>query len=319
MAMNHSGNGNGQGEVENNGNGNGNGEPRSKLRSFQSTNPPTFTKSGEPLDADDKLRTMENNLEVAGVGENEKVLYTTHYLAGAARASWDSTCAMQANGYVMPWEEFKSKFSKAHVPMGLIKRMRDDFKNLKQGSLSIVNYRDKFLTLSRYAPDDVDTDEKTKERFLNGLHDEMLCVLVSICFVDLEAMVDSAIQMENKLNQASENCKRHMMYQGNSSNAQKPRGNPSSGFVPRPNRAPAPALRPNYPNRSGGNNFNRAPPRPSGNNFNFTTPRSGGAPTLPQPGDKSDVTCYGCGLKGHYSNECPKKMNVAPNPAATAQ
>jgi hypothetical protein len=53
MAMNHYGNGNGQGEVENHGNGNGNGEPRSKLRSFQSTNPPTFTKSEEPLDTDD--------------------------------------------------------------------------------------------------------------------------------------------------------------------------------------------------------------------------------------------------------------------------
>jgi hypothetical protein len=205
--------------VENNDNGNGNGEPRSKLRSFQNTNQPTFTKSEEPLDADDWLRTMENNLEVAGVGENEKVMYTTHYLARAARAWWDSTRAMQANGYVMPWEEFKSKFSKAHVPMGLIKRMRDEFRNLKQGSLSVVNYRDKFLTLLRYAPDDADTDKKKKERFLNGLHDEMQCVLVSIPFVDLEAMVDSAIQMEGKLNQASENRKHRMMYQGNSSNA----------------------------------------------------------------------------------------------------
>ena len=80
---------------------------------------------------------------------------------------------MQANGYVMPWEEFKSKFSKAHVPMGLVKRMRDEFRNLKQGSLSVVDYCDKFLTLSRYAPDDADTNEKKQERVLNGLYDEM--------------------------------------------------------------------------------------------------------------------------------------------------
>jgi hypothetical protein len=57
----------------------------------------------------------------------------------------------------------------------------------------------------------------------------MKCFLVSIPFVDLEAMVDSAIQMEGKLNQASENRKRHMIYQGNSRNAHKPRGNPSLG------------------------------------------------------------------------------------------
>jgi hypothetical protein len=50
MAMNHNnGNGNGHGEGENN----GHGDHRSKLRSFQNTNPPMFTKSEEPLDADD--------------------------------------------------------------------------------------------------------------------------------------------------------------------------------------------------------------------------------------------------------------------------
>jgi hypothetical protein len=207
MAMNHNANGNGHGGGDNNVNGNKHGESRSKLRSFQNINPPTFTKAEEPLDADDWLQTMENNLEVAGVGENEKVLYTTHYLAGATRAWWDSTRAMQANGYVMPWEEFKSKFSKAHVPMGLVKRMTDEFRNLKQGSLSVVDYRDKFLTLSRYAPYDAVTNEKKQERFLDGLHDEMQCVLVSIPFTDLDSLVESAIKMERKLKQASENRK----------------------------------------------------------------------------------------------------------------
>jgi hypothetical protein len=278
-----------------------------------------FTKSEEPLDADDWLHTMENNLAVVEVGETEKVLYTTHYLAGAARAWWDSTRAMQAQGYVMPWEEFKSKFSKAHVPLGLVKRMRDEFRNLKQGSLSVVDYRDKFLTLSRYAPDDTNTNEKKQERFLNGLHDEMQCVLVSIPFADLESLVDSAIQMEGKLKQAAENRKHRIMYQGNSSNSQKPRGNPPMGFAPRPMRPSAPAPRPNFPNRPTGNNFNRAPPIPNGNNFNPNTPRPNGAPVPPKFGDKSGVTCYECGLKGHYSNECPKKLNDASKTTAPAQ
>src|SRR4051812_11512194 len=43
----------------------------SKLKNFQNTNPPVFTKSEETLDADDWLQTMENNLEVAGVEANE--------------------------------------------------------------------------------------------------------------------------------------------------------------------------------------------------------------------------------------------------------
>ena len=79
------------------------------------------------------------------------------------------------------------------MPSGLVMRMRDEFRDLKQGRMSVVEYRDKFLTLSRYAPDDSDTVAKKKERFLNGLHDEMQTVLVNIKFADLEELVDSAI------------------------------------------------------------------------------------------------------------------------------
>src|SRR4051812_27010512 len=66
----------------------------SKLKNFQNTNPPIFSKSEEPLDADEWLQTMENNLEVAGVEANEKVLFATHYLAGDARAWWNSIHTM---------------------------------------------------------------------------------------------------------------------------------------------------------------------------------------------------------------------------------
>ena len=190
----------------------------SKLKNFQNTNPPMFSKTEEPLDADDWLQSMENNLEVAGVEAAEKVLFATHYLSGPARAWWNSARAMNG-GQMMTWEEFKLKFSRYHVPPGLIKKMRDEFRELKQGRMNVVEYRDRFLTLSRYAPDETDTDAKKKERFLNGLHDEMQTVLVNIQFVDLEALVDSAIQMEGKLNQANENRKRRMMHQSGPTNA----------------------------------------------------------------------------------------------------
>ncbi|KAK1570272.1 hypothetical protein QYE76_007672 [Lolium multiflorum] len=171
-------------------------------------------------------------------------------------------------GQMMTWEDFKLKFSKYHVPQGLIKKMRDEFRELKQGRMSVVEYRDRFLTLSRYAPDETDTNEKRKERFLNGLHDEMQTVLVNIPFADLEALVDSAIQMEGKLHQANENRKRRMMNQSGPHHTQKHRNNSSGGFTPRNNRPPAQTYRPNYSNNHGG------PPKPGGNNNNNRNPNS---------------------------------------------
>ncbi|KAK1681652.1 hypothetical protein QYE76_042500 [Lolium multiflorum] len=117
--------------------------------------------------------------------------------------------------------------------------------------MSVVEYRDRF-PLSRYAPDETDTNEKRKERFLNGLHDEMQTVLVNIPFADLEALVDSAIQMEGKLHQANENRKRRMMNQSGPHHTQKHRNNSSRGFTPRNNRQPTQTYRPNYSNNHGG-------------------------------------------------------------------
>src|SRR3954451_24570429 len=54
-------------QMAHNNQGNGHHDnSRSKLNFFQNTNPPMFSKTEEPLDADDWLQTMENNLEVVG-------------------------------------------------------------------------------------------------------------------------------------------------------------------------------------------------------------------------------------------------------------
>ncbi|KAK1616123.1 hypothetical protein QYE76_021640 [Lolium multiflorum] len=154
-------------------------------------------------------------------------------------------------------------------------------------------------------------------------------VLVNIPFADLEALVDSAIQMEGKLNQANENRKRRMMHQSGPSNTPKFRPSSSGGFTPRNNRPPTPMSRPGYQNRSGGNprpgghhnnNFNRAPMRaPANNNNTNTAPRTGSNAIPVTPKDKSTITCYECGVVGHYSNECPKRLaKVVANPAAPA-
>ncbi|KAK1627798.1 hypothetical protein QYE76_002113 [Lolium multiflorum] len=179
--------------------------------------------------------------------------------------------------------------------------MRDEFRELKQGRMTVVEYRDRFLTLSRYAPDETDTTEKRQERFLNGLHDEMQTVLVNIPFADLEALVDSAIQMEGKLNQANENRKRRMMHQNFTPGFQnRSGGNPKPGGHHNNNH--------NYQNNT--NNFNRAPMRAANttNNNTNTAPRTGSNAIPVATKDKSTITCYECGVVGHYSNECPKRL-----------
>src|SRR5664279_4657506 len=122
----------------------------------------------------------------------------------------------------------------------MIKGKKEELCRLRQGAMSVSEYRNKFIELSRYAPEDTDTEEKNKERFLDRLHDEMQYVLVAMPFTDLESLADSALLMEGKHNNAVESKKRRLMYQGNgSSQQQKPRTNPPPRPAHQTQRAPA--------------------------------------------------------------------------------
>jgi hypothetical protein len=74
------------------------------------------------------------------------------------------------------WNEFKMAFCSHHVPQGVIK-LKKEFQDLKQGSMPVSEYVTHFTQLCRYAPNDVDIDEKKQECFLNGLYDGLAYAL----------------------------------------------------------------------------------------------------------------------------------------------
>jgi hypothetical protein len=65
-----------------------------------------------------------------------------------------------------------------------MKLKKKEFKDLKQGSMSVSEYVTHFTQLSRYAPDNMDTDEKKQDRFLNSLNDDLAYALESRDFVN---------------------------------------------------------------------------------------------------------------------------------------
>ena len=140
--------------------------------------PPVFAHFADPMDAEDWLRTVERELHTAQCNDRKKVLYGPRQLRGVAQSWWESYLATHANPEAITWEEFRDKFHRNHVPEGLMILRKVEFLALKQGPLSVSEYRDKFLQLSCYAPEDVNTDAKRKYRFLRGLvdplHDQLM-------------------------------------------------------------------------------------------------------------------------------------------------
>jgi hypothetical protein len=145
--------------------------PRNRLGDFQRTKPPTFSYAMDPMDADDWLKSVEKMLQVVQCNNREKVLLASHQLSGPATDRWDTYVEAYEEPESINWSEFSSAFCAHHDPQGVIKLKKKEFQDLKQGSMSVNEYVTKFTQLSRYAPHEVDDDEKKQECFLNGLND----------------------------------------------------------------------------------------------------------------------------------------------------
>jgi hypothetical protein len=78
-----------------------------------------------------------------------------------------------------------------------MKLEKKEFKDLKQGSMTVSEYVTRFTQLSRYAPDNVDMNGKKEDWFLNGLNDALTYTLEAHDFINFQDMVDKALVLEN--------------------------------------------------------------------------------------------------------------------------
>jgi hypothetical protein len=69
-----------------------------------------------------------------------------------------------------------------------MKLKKKEFQDLKQGSMTMSEYVTQFTQLSSYAPNDVDTDEKKQDCFLNGLNDGLAYALEVRHFENFQAI-----------------------------------------------------------------------------------------------------------------------------------
>jgi hypothetical protein len=79
-----------------------------------------------------------------------------------------------------------------------MKLKKKEFEDLKQGSMSMNEYVTRFTQLSRYAHDNMDTDEKKQDWFLNRLNDGLAYALKAHDFTNFKDMMDKALVLENR-------------------------------------------------------------------------------------------------------------------------
>jgi hypothetical protein len=189
----------------------------SRLAEIMRTLPTTFSQAKDPMDATDWLKGVEKKLVIAQCTDSEKVLFAAHQPYGTTANWWETYCNTHVNVDTITWNEFKAHFRTRYVPRGTMKLKKKEFTDLKQGGMTMNEYLNSFIQLSRYAPDDINTDEKKQDMFLNGLNDDIQFQLLNTDYADFQHMVDKAIVIKNKIKEIEKDGKRKVSFSRQSS------------------------------------------------------------------------------------------------------
>jgi hypothetical protein len=120
----------------------------------------------------------------------------THQLVGATGEWWENYQDAVDEPEAITWEEFKESFRNYHIPEGVMEMKVEEFRSLKQGAMTVNQYIRKFMKLSRYAPEDVDTDKKKRICFRRGLNSQLRIQVVGHTYPDFNTMMNQTLLIE---------------------------------------------------------------------------------------------------------------------------
>ena len=107
---------------------------------------------------------------------------------------------------------------------------KKEFLSLTQGNRDVMTYVNIFNTLSQYAPEEVANDEKNRERFYDGLSEELQDKLSTTKFEDFNDLVNVAIRAEHKMKKLEAKNKRPAPISAGGSSSRPRMGPPQAVF-----------------------------------------------------------------------------------------
>jgi hypothetical protein len=171
---------------------------------------------------------------------------------------------------------------------------KDEFRTLKQGDRTLKENMDDFYSLSRYAPEDIGTDAKRKDKFLSGLKGE-LKIHPSVAYVpNYQALLDQAVTLDNNIRKEENRKRKHSNGKTHAGHSHRrlhlSEGYGNGSF--------------NDHRHNGENNGNHSNDHHSGDNGNHNGGNGQHHSKLVVMKDLLTITCYKCKQKGHYANKC---------------
>ena len=141
----------------------------SNLQRFRAHHPPTFTGGGDPMVADHWFMQIEKVLEAMEItSDTTRIRLAAFQLEGEAQVWW-KWARTSRDLEAMTWAEFQELFMDKYFPDTARHAKAQEFLELKQGAITVMDYVARFTELAPFTDDYLATDMAKVRRFENGL------------------------------------------------------------------------------------------------------------------------------------------------------
>ncbi|XP_057484593.1 uncharacterized protein LOC130770961 [Actinidia eriantha] len=261
---------------------------------FMKLNPPKFVGATDPLVAEEWLKKLDTIFEVMEVTNEQKLTLATFMLRGEARNWWESMRRMQPEGVPILWQRFVEIFNDQYFPRIYRMQKEEEFMSLKKRTMSIVEYEEKFIALSRFAPEMVRTEDMKCRRFEQGLDWQIRSRVAMFEINVYSELVNKAKIAEREVMEFQnrrESFKKRRFDSGAGPSRQRSSDVTTTAEQSRA-QTDAGSARPGN-SRGGGNSRGRGSWRPPVR------------PNTVRSGTTGGIVCYRCGVEGHMVRDCP--------------
>ena len=152
--------------------------------------------------ADHWFMQIENVLEAMEItSDTTTIRLAASQLEGEARVWW--RCVRTSRDLeVMTWAEFQELFMGKYFPETTRHAKAQEFLELKQRAMTVMDYVARFTELARFADDYVATDLAKVRRFENGLKLSIRGRIVGLRLRDMDSMVGTTLTIEREIEDA---------------------------------------------------------------------------------------------------------------------
>ena len=154
------------------------------------------------MEADHWFRQVGKILEAMEITfDATRIRLAAFQLEVESQVWWDRVKASR-NLKVMTWVEFRELFMGKYFPASARHAKAQEFLELKQGTMMVLEYVAKFTKLAHFTDDYVATDMAKVRKFEDGLKLSFQGKIVGLLLQDMDSVVKTAIDIERKVDDA---------------------------------------------------------------------------------------------------------------------